>query len=238
LVREARRAAQRAKAEGVIRHWPLRWTGAYIGDTRSVALRAELRRHGGIMVIRGRLMRNRPWEHRIRWAYDNGAWMDHVRGAAFDADAWQRELELIARLPTRDAPDFCVLPDIVAGGHASLDLSLSWLPRVRGVHWHWYLPVQDGVELADIPEELPDWCAGIFVGGSTAWKLRTARIWSEAAHRRGMMCHVGRVGSVRRLRHMKSLGIDTIDSALPLFSAAKWKRFWAELESGQTTLGV
>ncbi len=107
----------------------------YVGDTSSGVLLTELRRlRGGMMVMRGRIQaRTRA----VRWAYDNGAWMDHVAGRAFDARQFEADCDVIAGLPTREAPDFCVLPDIVAGGLRSLDLSMSWLGRLRGVHWHW-----------------------------------------------------------------------------------------------------
>jgi hypothetical protein len=90
--------------------------------------------------------------------------------------------------------------------------------------------------LAEVLDGLPDWLGGVFVGGSTAWKFRTARYWSFEAKRRGLLSHVGRVGSVKRVRAMRECGIGSIDSALPLFSKEKWVRFWKEVDSKQAAL--
>jgi hypothetical protein len=46
------------------------------------------------------------------------------------------------------AADFVILPDIVAGGEASLDLSVSWIPRLRGIR-KLLLPLQDGMTAHD-----------------------------------------------------------------------------------------
>ncbi len=78
--------------------------------------------------------------------------------------------------------------------------------------------------------------AGIFVGGSTAWKLRTAPYWARVAREHGLLCHVGRVGTARRVRAMRQIGVGSIDSALPLFEASKWRLFWGELRPTQRDL--
>ena len=208
----------------------------YLGDTRSHRLVAEMhRRHAGVMVLRGRL---RSRTRAFRWAYDNGAWCDHVAGRPFDFDAWQRDLDVIAGLPTPKAPDFCVLPDIVCGGLRSLELSLKWLPKVRHVHWHWYLPVQDGMTPDDLPKDgcYPDWLAGLFIGGSTEWKFRTAPFWREVCNREGWLMHVGRVGSMQRIRAARAAGTGSIDSADPLRTVGHWERFWRELNTPQQQL--
>lgn len=132
-----------------------------------------------------------------------------------------RACEVVSALPS--APDFLVLPDIVGGGLASLELSLSWLPRLSGVAPP-YLAVQDGM-----PEEaVSRSCAGItgiFVGGTLQWKLRTAAAWVALAHRLEMRCHIGRVGTVDRLRWARRIGADSIDSSLPLWSRENMDRF-------------
>ena len=54
--------------------------------------------------------------------------------------------------------------------------------------------------------------AGIFVGGSTQWKLETMRQWVELAH--GLKCgvHVGRIGSPDKMVLAHLAGVDSIDS--------------------------
>jgi hypothetical protein len=60
----------------------------------------------------------------LRFAIDNGA---------FAKDGFQPEpfRDLVERLGC--AADFVVLPDIVAGGADSLSLSVSWIPKLRGI---------------------------------------------------------------------------------------------------------
>src|SRR5262249_44400269 len=60
------------------------------------------------------------------YAIDNGAWTAHVKGLPFDGEAFTGLLDRLAA-----AADFIVIPDIVAGGLASLAFSLSW--RARGL---------------------------------------------------------------------------------------------------------
>jgi len=60
---------------------------------------------------------------------------------------------------------------------------------------------------------------GVFVGGSTKWKPRTAFYWVQFAHMRDLPCHIGRISGRRRTRWAKSIGADSIDSCVPLWSA-------------------
>lgn len=216
---------------------------AYLGDTRSRALVQQMetmRKNTGIgfMIVRGRLdgwLRRRTSGLELRWAYDNGAWADHVAGIPFDETTWLADLERIVALPRRYQPDFSVLPDIVAGGLASLRLSLGWLNRL-GECQNWYLPVQDGMSPADIPEHVTDRLTGLFIGGSTDWKLTTMGTWRAFGSSRDLLTHVGRVGSKKRVVNAALCGVHSIDSSLPLFSKAHWGCFFAGLRSGQRQL--
>lgn len=107
------------------------------------------------------------------------------------------------------AADWAVLPDIVAGGLASLDMSLSWLPRVRGA-CPLLLPVQDGMTDRDVCGLIgPD--LGVFVGGSTDWKELTTAKWAALARTHGAYIHVGRVNTRRRIRLCIESGVDSVD---------------------------
>ena len=68
---------------------------------------------------------------------------------------------------------------------------------------------------ADVMPELRRY-HGIFVGGSLAWKLATGAAWAKLARRRGLRCHIGRVGTADRVHWARSIGATSIDSALPL----------------------
>lgn len=140
------------------------------------------------------------------WAFclDNGAWSAHAAGAAFDGDAYLRAVDLLGHMA-----DWIAVPDIVLGGLASLDLSLSWLPRLRGAG-RLLLPVQDGMTAKHV-EHLLCHDLGIFVGGSTEWKEQTMGAWARLARKHGAWCHVGRVNTQRRLAMVVEAGADSCD---------------------------
>jgi hypothetical protein len=138
------------------------------------------------------------------YALDNGAWTAFQRQEPFDVAAFERAVEALGH-----GADWLVLPDKVAGGLESLDMSLTWLPRLRGVT-RLLIAVQDGMVEADIRPYLAD-DVGVFVGGSTDWKLTTMRRWGELARAAASYCHVGRVNTVRRIRLCQDAGVDSFD---------------------------
>jgi hypothetical protein len=139
------------------------------------------------------------------YALDNGAWTAFQQGRSFDEDAFMRAVDKVG-----EHADWIVLPDIVQGGLASLDYSLLWLERLRGLEKRLLIAVQDGMEIDDVRDYLSP-TVGIFVGGSTEWKERTAGVWGSVARRRNCYLHVGRVNSVRRIRLCAAAGADSID---------------------------
>jgi hypothetical protein len=106
-------------------------------------------------------------------------------------------------------PDFVVVPDIVAGGLASLAWSAFWRPSVPA-EFPAYLAVQDGMTAADVVPQLAMY-QGLFVGGSLAWKLETSARWVQLAHAHGMRCHIGRVGTADRVRWARDVSADSIE---------------------------
>jgi len=111
----------------------------------------------------------------------------------------------------------------VAGGLESLAFSLTWRPHLATIA-PLYLAVQDGMVDADVVPHLEGF-AGLFVGGTLPWKLRSAREWVRLAHRHGIKAHVGRVGTERRVAWARRIGADSIDSCLPLWSEENLERF-------------
>ena len=156
---------------------------------------------------------------RFRYALDNGAWTSFQRGAAFDVPAFDKAIALLG-----PGADWIVLPDIVAGGLASLRFSLDWLDALRNrpeLHGAQYLlAVQNGMEPRHIaPLVGPE--IGIFVGGDTPWKLATMATWARLAHERGAICHIGRVNTVRRIRLCAAARADSFDgSGVSRFASA------------------
>ena len=192
---------------------------SYVGQTRSSQFIRRLQLAGiGELVCRGEMP---PRRH--PWVFDNGAYRDWKAGKQFDVVAFERDIEYIQALPTGVLPAWVVLPDVVAGGLASLSVSESWVSRLASVA-PLALAVQDGMQIEDI-EYLSNSVVALFVGGTTAWKWRTARYWSTNAHRLGLQCHIGRVGSERWVRLARDCGADSIDSSQPLWSTENLERW-------------
>lgn len=163
------------------------------------------------------------------WFMDNGAFRAWRAGEPFDEVAFLRDVERIRREGLK--PDFVVAPDIVGGGVASLDFSLSWLDRLQGLPV--YLAVQDGMQ----PEHVEPHAHrfnGIFVGGTLEWKMRATVVWLDFARKHGLPIHVGRVGTPSRVDWALTLGVDSIDSSLPLWSVEKLEAFLGALRSKQS----
>lgn len=141
----------------------------------------------------------------MRYALDNGAWTAFQQQQPFDEPAFLVAIERVGV-----GADWIVLPDIVEGGLASLDYSLGWKERLRGMPSQLLIAVQDGMQLEDVASFLSP-TVGIFIGGSTRWKEATAEGWGSLARRRNCHLHVGRVNSARRIRICAAAGANSFD---------------------------
>ena len=140
------------------------------------------------------------------WSLDNGAWSAFQQGKSFDEDAFSRAIDKVG-----EGSQWVVLPDIVAGGIASLDLSLKWLQQLQtGCPFRLLIAVQDGIEPDDVREYLGP-MVGLFIGGSTEYKLLTMAAWGQLARRRNCYMHVGRVNTLRRISACAQAGADSFD---------------------------
>lgn len=194
---------------------------AYVGQARGSKLIAELTELGfGECTVREELPPRR-WP----WFFDNGAFKDFSASRPFATAKYEAALDKLAADPALK-PDFIVAPDIVAAGLESLRFSESWAKRLTWLGLPIYLVVQDGMAEADVSAAVDPY-AGLFVGGSLEWKLRTAPRWVELAHLHGRRCHIGRMGTRERVRAARRWGADSIDSSLPLWSRANLERFVA-----------
>ena len=137
------------------------------------------------------------------YALDNGAWSAHQQERDFDVEAFEAAVEIAGR-----GADWIVAPDIVAGGLDSLRFTLDWLPRLE--NYRVLIAVQDGMTEDHIRQHI-DQRVGIFVGGSTDWKLDTMCRWGALARQGGAYLHIGRVNTVRRIRLCQRSGADSFD---------------------------
>lgn len=153
----------------------------------------------------------------FKYACDNGAWSCHVQKSEFDHSRFKRLIERFGA-----GADFVVVPDIVAGGKRSLEFSRSWMPYLRCLRLL-LLPLQDGMTSDEVGTFLRGYPnAGLFLGGSTEWKLREMFAWGLVAHALGRYYHIGRVNSARRVQLAEEAGADSFDGSGP-------SRFSAEL---------
>ena len=130
-----------------------------------------------------------------------------------------------------------IAPDIVAGGGASLEMSIRW--RQRWDKCPALLAVQDGMTPEDLLPHLNQ-RTGVAIGGTTEFKIRTLPEWAKLAHHVGCYLHVLRVNSRRRLVACALGGADSIDgTSATVFSVNAPKiRRWVDEIHRQPTLGL
>lgn len=159
----------------------------------------------------------------FRYALDNGAWSAYRSGKPFDVDSFARCVEQFGA-----RADFCVAPDQVGAGVASLRMSLDWLPRLLQRTRLVLLAVQDGCTPADLRPHLGV-RVGLFVGGTTAWKLASLPIWGRLSRDTNAYLHVGRVNTARRIRYCASVGAHSFDGT----SVSRFATTMDELEAAR-----
>jgi hypothetical protein len=159
----------------------------------------------------------------FRYCLDSGAWHDFQAGEAFDADEYEAMIDQLGA-----TADFVGLPDIVGEGQRSLELSMRWMNRVLAVANLVLIPLQDGMTTGDL-EPLVGPNVGVFLGGSTEWKLKTAPMWGRFCAERGVHYHFARINTACRTAFAISCGATSGDgssitryaSTAPLLAAAR-----------------
>lgn len=144
----------------------------------------------------------------FRFAIDNGAWTAYKNGWPFDHESFTWLIEHHGA-----AADFIVIPDVVGEAAASMELSASWFNRLR--HFRLILfSVQDNMtpeEVGVLLRYMPN--MGIFLGGTTAWKLKTMYGWGMVAHALKRYYHVARVNTTRRVKLAQEAGANSFDGS-------------------------
>lgn len=143
----------------------------------------------------------------FRYCLDSGAWSDFQANRPFDEDAYERMAERLG-----SDCDFLVLPDIVAGGLPSLDFSVRWLNRGLSLAPIVLIAVQDGMTEADLAPFVGR-NVGIFLGGSTDWKLATMASWGKFCANKECHYHVARVNTRKRMIMANAAGASSVDGS-------------------------
>lgn len=141
------------------------------------------------------------------WICDNGAFTQK-----FEPERFYRFLEKMQ--PYQHQCRFVVAPDVVSDARATLDHFPEFAPRIRSLGYRVAYAAQDGQEQLPFPDAFD----ALFVGGSTAWKLGPeADACIGQAQRLGKWVHVGRVNTLKRLRHFSLVNVDSVDGTHVVF---------------------
>lgn len=111
---------------------------------------------------------------------------------------------------------FVVAPDVPFDAAGTLTRSAPMLGPIRAAGYRVALAAQNGSEQAGmVPWDDID-C--VFLAGDDVWKLGPdAWRLTQEARRRGKWVHMGRVNSIKRLRHAADTGCDSADGTYLAF---------------------
>ena len=136
--------------------------------------------------------------------------------------------------PYRGTCLFIACPDVVADHGATLARWYEWRDRLS--FWPLAFVGQDGCA----PDQIPDDCAAVFIGGSTAWKMsQTAVDCIEWGIENGKHIHIGRVNYWKRYEHFRSIpGSDafTCDGTRIAFQANNAIKDWRKYQNAAYNL--
>ena len=169
-----------------------------------------------------------------KWAFDNGAFGFYKRCHTFNMDLYIKRLHMASSI---GEPWFAVAPDIVMGGDDSLRFSNAWMTRPQSeLFSRWYLAVQDNMLRCNVRAAISEYdYAGLFLGGSNEFKLRTAEMWREVCDDYSINFHYARCGTAKKIRHAKALKCDSIDSAIPIWRTKRMNDLKRYLEDAECT---
>jgi hypothetical protein len=136
------------------------------------------------------------------YAIDNGAY-----GAFLRKEPWKPEpfFYLMRRAKEVHKPLWIVVPDVVGDAEATIIQWHEFSGQVR--EYSPNVPLAFAVQDGMTPYHVPTGVDVIFVGGSTEWKWRNLRLWTDNFPR----VHVGRVNGERLLWAAHDAGAESCD---------------------------
>ena len=188
---------------------------AYCASTSTKKTLSALRASGWRLMLTPDILKKTKGNHPQLWptgeaapyALDNGAFGAFNRGAPFDSDSFRWA---VARAGA--GADWIAIPDSVGNAAATYKLAGEWVEFVKKHTRRPLFVVQDDMETKDVQRWVARGC-GLFVGGSTHFKLNTMEKWASLAHDHGKRCHVGRVNSQKRIMLCAHAGADSFDGS-------------------------
>lgn len=151
------------------------------------------------------------------YAIDNGVYSDYVRNKKWDENSF---LKLLDRFS--EHCDWIVIPDSIGDWEATLSLFMIWVNKLFYYHRPLMLVAQDGAEKNNYREikgitknssRIIEGGIGIFIGGSTEWKLSHSRKIAQICRENNSRCHIGRVNSSKRVQLCYSWGATSFDGS-------------------------
>lgn len=137
----------------------------------------------------------------VPFALDNDAFVAWKNNTPWSELDW---IGMLDKVKLWHAPPIWVLvPDAVADRNATLRRWDQYSPIARAYGWPLAFAVQDGMTSGDVPD-----ADVIFIGGSTAWKWQTARMWCKKFPR----VHIGRVRT-QKLQLAEEMGAESVDGS-------------------------
>ena len=133
------------------------------------------------------------------FALDNGRYSSWSRKKRWSKREYMKLIEWALR--QRIAPDWILVPDVVADRDATLREWERWLPELEHLNWPLAFAAQDGMMAGDIPAE----AAIVFLGGTYEWKWAHLNCWQ------GRELHVGRVNWLSKLEAAERAGAVSVD---------------------------
>lgn len=137
----------------------------------------------------------------LPYALDNGRFAAWDKKQPWDEPAFFKLLDWAAA--SLIAPQWVVVPDVVADREQTLKEWERWSPTITSYGWPLAFAVQDGMTIKDVPNQADV----IFLGGSTAWKWATVEYWGE----QGRRLHVARVNTWGKLWKAADAGAESCD---------------------------
>ena len=139
------------------------------------------------------------------YAIDNGAWVYHKRGQEYNPEPFLQDVQRYG-----SEADFVVIPDVVEDKDKTLEMSEYWIDKLS--RYRLLFVAQDGVSVSEL-ETFTKRGIGVFIGGSTDWKLSSIATISQLCRGYDVLCHVGRVNTMKRLRKCVFDGAHSFDGS-------------------------
>lgn len=147
--------------------------------------------------VRSVTQKNKHILYQRGYAIDNGAYSWHIKGQPFNDKVFLKLLNQYAK-----NADWIVIPDCVGDYWETARMFMIWYQKLIRYRKKLLYVAQNGIEDRDYAtiRGMTSRGIGIFVGGSTDWKLEHSRKIADICRMNGEICHIGRVNSAKRLR--------------------------------------